>query len=1211
MANCEPFTDRLLDFVYGLLDEADAQAVRTHLETCTDCQEAFRRAQSQQALFARAALPIGQDAVKVFDPPAGEAVLADGPEVDGRPTKASPATIAFPPPGRATVPHRRPRRRYWFAAAAAAAVLLVIGALTYAYHAGVGERQHQVVQLKDVVREIDAQLASVEPTFKERAERLERKVRSEAPLHIYTLAPAQMPPEGGAVVQVNVNGADGKPANAKVTLQLTDADRKKVLDRKEVTAKNGMASISLGRDQIAALRGQESVRLIADAQMETARAHVDELLKVAAPVYVAHLMINQSVYRPGDLLLCRALVLDRASLTPALAIPVRFSLVDAKGQVMAATEATTGEGGIAAREMAVVDPWPDGAYELRVAALDPRTDVRPHARKLRVARDGAQIVQTDRPWYRAGEIVNSWVPRNATAQNDAANAAAANAEVYLNNRRVPLLSTAQANNTGQMQGGFGSPSRQMPPPPSSVPSPPLPAAANTVRPVAPGTGGGGSNAPAYGGGMLGGMGNALNQMYLQFAVPPDIDTSRVQVRIVLTEGKVKQTFEQELAVVPSRLAVDLFPEGGDLVAGVPNRVYYRVRTPHGEPVNPEGRVIVLSGTDVLLDSAPGAGSGSFVFTPQPGDSYSVRITDPGKGAIALPDPITRVGGVHKDGLVLHVPEAVAAEGEPVEVILRNAGPGRRVLLAAECRGQFVGQQWVEANGADTRVALGALPGARGLVRLTAYEAGAGTLKPLAERLVYRIPAQRLNLSVLHLGAVIAPKRGQKGVQLEVRASDETGTPANCWAGLLIADENARSREPNPLAHFFLAGAVGSGEELDNAALLAADDPASRQALELFLGTIGWRRFETRDGAPAQAAFIGRENAPPRDLETQLQRKLNEGIAPLRVEMQQEQARLADNRQTVQTALAAALAEVHAFEDLPREYFRIGLGVALVLLLALACLALAVGAWQLVRRHAATPMFAGSFACLALCLIATVMLAWIAASPDTRESTRVADNTPRPAKIDINHPPAAPPAAATGPLALAPRALPKETEHMMGVESAKGLEHREEQLDRVLAVAPRTQRGTARMMRTLPTTNKEQKEVLRDFQQRFEDARVHQQVAMAPKASMKPFAKIAQSLPKSPTIGSGAPATEKKTTAADETKAKADASGRVFVADFVAGVESDTLLWSPALLVGGWAQVAFDAPASAGSYRVILLGNSADGRLGFYEGRLEVQPDLAR
>jgi hypothetical protein len=70
--------------------------------------------------------------------------------------------------------------------------------------------------------------------------------------------------------------------------------------------------------------------------------------------------------------------------------------------------------------------------------------------------------------------------------------------------------------------------------------------------------------------------------------------------------------------------------------------------------------------------------------------------------------------------------------------------------------------------------------------------------------------------------------------------------------------------------------------------------------------------------------------------------------------------------------------------------------------------------------------------------------------------------------------------------------------------------------------------------------------------------------------------------------------------------------RTYSFEYVAGLEHDTLLWHPALfLANGSAQVAFDVPVSAGTYRVLLLGNTPDGTLGFYEGRLEVQAEPAR
>jgi hypothetical protein len=1221
MANCEPFGDRLLDFVYGLLDEADAQSLRGHLEVCPRCQETLRGAQGQQALLARAAMPIGPEAVGVFNAPAEEPPVAATPVLDGKPIATAPATVAFAPPA-TSVPaaRRRSRRRYWFAGAVAAAVLLAVGMLAYSYEDGHRARVNEIVTQKEVVNEIDAQLAAYEPRFKQQVEAAERKWGANAPLHIYTLAPAQLPPDGGAVVQVAVSSADGKPVAARITASLTDAQGKKVIDRKEVVARGGIASVPLGADIADALRGRKFVNLIAEAQTDTAQARVAETLKIAAPAYVAHLMTNQSVYRPGELLLFRALVLDRATLTPPTEpVALRFSLVDAKGTIVAAATADSGPGGIAAGDMAVTDQWADGQYELRVAALQPgNSEVRPHARKVQLARDLSFSVQADRPWYRPGEIVNLGVLRSQVAQSRATtnNTAAPNAELFLDGQRVPLLSSGPG---GYIQPGQNNNSQQ----PGLTPAPPnaSPPTQPSAQPSQAPGGVGGAGAQRFGADFNDLAANSdKSNLNFRFALPKELDTSRVRARIVLTEGKVRETFEQELTVLPSRLAVDLFPEGGDLIAGVPNRVYYRVRSPRGEPVNPEGRVIVLSGSDVLLDSAPGAGSGSFTFTPQAGDSYSVRLTNPGSDAIELADPVARFGGAHKEGLVLHTPQPVAAEGEPLDVVLRNPGPARRVLLVAQCRGRFVGQQWTLANGPETSVALGTLPRARGLVRITAYDASAGSLKPLAERLVYRTPARRLDLTVFHLGGVISPKQGQKSVQMEVRGRDEAGDPANGWLGIAIAtDDSSPGREANPVAHFIIAGDVQSGEDLDNATLLASDNPATQQALDLFLGTAGWRRFERAPRgenaaeAPIDAAFIGRENDSLKNLQGQHRAKVDEALTDIRQAMQQQSAQWTSQRQAAQAQLESAQSELRAFEALPREYFRLGLGLAILVLVALAGMALAVGAWRLLRRHQATPLFAGSFACLSLCLIGTLMLASLGPpiEPIAGPSALRGSNDRGAVPGWFNGAPAAAPSAGlpTGLFALAAAPLRREAPQEITITADAKMDDRSAGQLEALAADGQHRTPSKGARGTTLASNK--KDGLVELQRRFKDAELSQKAGLDALPGPVPMTALAEKHPAAAGKHKTAPMPKGLAKVAEQ-QAELETLRRAFIPDFVAGVEFDTLLWHPGLVLSaGSAQIAFDVPAAAGSYRVLLFGNTADGRLGFYEGRLDVQPDTGR
>src|SRR5262249_29670650 len=149
------------------------------------------------------------------------------------------------------------------------------------------------------------------------------------------------------------------------------------------------------------------------------------------------------------------------------------------------------------------------------------------------------------------------------------------------------------------------------------------------------------------------------------------------------------------------------------------------------------------------------------------------------------------------GVVLTVPEGegVSREGQSLRLTVR-ATPGRRLLVAASSRGRLVDQQYVDAGPSGAEVRLSPVAGARGVVRLTAYEATDNQLVPLAERLVYREPAEYLRLSAL-TGNKKDPRSFRPGdsVELTLQAVDEHRRPAKTWFTAAVVDERSlRSAE---------------------------------------------------------------------------------------------------------------------------------------------------------------------------------------------------------------------------------------------------------------------------------------------------------------------------------------------------------------------------------------------------------------------------------
>jgi hypothetical protein len=464
------------------------------------------------------------------------------------------------------------------------------------------------------------------------------------------------------------------------------------------------------------------------------------------------------------------------------------------------------------------------------------------------------------------------------------------------------------------------------------------------------------------------------------------------------------------------------------------------------------------------------------------------------------------------------------------------------------------------------------------------------------------------------------------VQLECRACDEAGERTSAWITAIVVDERYRTREPNPVAHFFIAGDVQSGEDLDNAALLSADTPAARHALDLFLGTVGWRHFErTADKEVAaarmpDAVLFGQQSASPQQLEQQHETQVKAALVPVRAAVEAKHADLLLARQVAQSVLDSARAELRDFEALPMEYFRVGLGATTLLLLVMACLILGVGAWRLVRRHQATLLFAGSFACLGLCLMATLLL--VSLGPPTESiNPRLAQPRDGIGALALNFAPrvdvpTGPPAGEFA-LAVKARGQVDREERLLADTSAR--DDRKDFRFGEFAEGKKhgsPQRGAGSIVPSAAKDGDAKKGPLAELVARYQLALLKQDAFAAGKPSTVGPAPSpppgATTDPPKVVAMDGPGAKGKSAPPETQTETEQASLRRAWVYEKVPGLEYDTLLWHPSLLLtGGSGQVAFDVPASAGNYRVLLFGNTADGRLGFYEGRLEVQPDLGR
>src|SRR5262249_48379203 len=139
--------------------------------------------------------------------------------------------------------------------------------------------------------------------------------------------------------------------------------------------------------------------------------------------------------------------------------------------------------------------------------------------------------------------------------------------------------------------------------------------------------------------------------------------------------------------------------------------------------------------------------------------------------------------VKADGIVLSIPGGVVTDN--IRVVLRNGRTPRKLLVGAYCRGRLLDHKTVAAKqDAEIPVDLKPQAGVGGVYRVTVFEeveAGDNRYQPVAERLIYRKPAERVDLAIDADKNSYTP--GDR-VRLSVKAVNEKKQPAP--AILLVA-----------------------------------------------------------------------------------------------------------------------------------------------------------------------------------------------------------------------------------------------------------------------------------------------------------------------------------------------------------------------------------------------------------------------------------------
>lgn len=876
MMTCPRCVEQLLEYVYGLLDvndPADAAIVndiRTHLTTCASCQAALQKVEGQQKLLAEAS--------------------------------RVPTNIIFTAPKmevRQVISRRTSSVQAWYTSVASLLIAL-LGIMGAAYWWGTSTKWQPAEEARLKLEELRrSPLVAGEPiealqarialqksresellqSVKELTEKTQRELWDQASYQ-QVFAPINVQTTNDMPLVVKNNTLNGQPAPLpELALQLKDGSQMQGAGQqfRNIVQSSSKLNLSLSSLAYANSAGKVFYNEVAqDISRNVLGLKLSHPLQVLQAEMAAHLCTDKPLYQPGEEIFFRGIALEKANFTvPKEDLTFRFKLVGPDEKVLHTVEHLAH----------MIDP----------VTQQPIRDIT--GKTLQGVGDGAWKLPANMPLGESTLILSEKNHRFAPQI----------VKFMVNAIQPPRLDkqlqfTRPSYAPGDpvvLDGRIKLPSQK-------------PWARGTIRCQI-----------MIDGEKYDSQGNKSDvefatttddagKVKLAFQLPATVSRGQGTLVMQFQGNDANETWTQPIRIETGALQVDCYPEGGELIAGVPNQVYFQVRNLSGEAidgvadlVDKQGKTVqTLSTFNDETEARASRGMGKFNFVPQAGEVYQIKMKKPvaTQAALSLPVAIT-------SGVGLHIEQSVLQAGAPLLLQLSNAGPGRELVISVHCRDVLIALDSVSMAGNVTQsVIVDNIQPLGGIYRVTVSEyttrENRRVFLPLAERLIYRHPSRTLNLG---LKATTVPN---KPTQLEIQAKTEKQQETSAYCTIVgvnksllqLAEATTYRRLP---AHFLIAREVRQPEELEFADFFLSQHRSAPVALDLLLGVQGWRRFKESALEVAQ-----QNNEPVKDLMIQCIDNRQEVIDQVRerLKKQIEQAPQSQALQATQQVLRQQEAE---------------------------------------------------------------------------------------------------------------------------------------------------------------------------------------------------------------------------------------------------------------------------------------------------------------
>jgi hypothetical protein len=201
---------------------------------------------------------------------------------------------------------------------------------------------------------------------------------------------------------------------------------------------------------------------------------------------------------------------------------------------------------------------------------------------------------------------------------------------------------------------------------------------------------------------------------------------------IITVVNTTQNLDPNIVHNHFRYEAQFFPEGGNLVNGLPSVVAFKINDNYGKGVDANGVIVDQSNDTVLHFQTSHFGMGKFMLTPEPGKNYYAIISFSDKSSLVKDLP-----KAYSNGMVMQLED----EGSDVKISVASSGqPSSEIYLIAQNNRIVVASQSARTENGNAVFLIKKNDLKDGLCQITLFNENR---QPVCERLYFKRPTKKL------------------------------------------------------------------------------------------------------------------------------------------------------------------------------------------------------------------------------------------------------------------------------------------------------------------------------------------------------------------------------------------------------------------------------------------------------------------------------------